>query len=124
VELALSTVRLNAGSVVEGMTSGNSEPNRAATAAATVLLFGGLFPDVMPSTTDTAYSLTVHHAASTPYTLKVMTWAAVLLVPFVLLYQGWTYWVFRRRIGVTDIPTSSGLPRTPTSRVGEIPSQR
>jgi len=77
--------------------------------AAVVLLFGSLFPDVMPSSTDAANSLTVDNAASTPYTLRVMTWVAVLLLPFVLLYQGWTYWVFRRRIGVADIPPHTGL---------------
>ena len=39
-------------------------------------------------------------AAAFPYALKVMSWAAVLIAPMVLLYQGWTYWVFRHRIGV------------------------
>lgn len=79
-------------------------------AAAVVLLFGSLFPDVMPSTTDPAYSLTIENASSTPYTLTVMTWVAVALVPFVLLYQGWTYWVFRRRLSVESIPAHTGLP--------------
>jgi cytochrome d ubiquinol oxidase subunit II len=78
--------------------------------AAVVLVFGSLFPDVMPSSTDPAHSLTVHNAASTPYTLTVMTWVAAFLTPFVLLYQGWTYWVFRRRIGTGDIPAPIGLP--------------
>jgi cytochrome d ubiquinol oxidase subunit II len=77
--------------------------------AAVVLIFGSLFPDVMPSTTDPAFSLTVDNASSTPYTLTVMTWVALVLTPFVLLYQGWTYWVFRRRIGVGDIPAHTGL---------------
>jgi cytochrome d ubiquinol oxidase subunit II len=77
--------------------------------AAVVLLFGSLYPDVMPSTTDPAYSLTVQNASSTPYTLTVMTWVAVALTPFVLLYQGWTYWVFRRRISVDSIPPHIGL---------------
>ncbi|MFZ5871546.1 MAG: cytochrome d ubiquinol oxidase subunit II [Actinomycetota bacterium] len=79
-------------------------------AAAVVLLFGSLFPDVMPSTTDPAFSLTIENASSTPYTLTVMTWVAVALVPFVLLYQGWTYWVFRRRLSVESIPAHTGLP--------------
>ena len=78
--------------------------------AAVVLIFGSLFPDVMPSSTDPAYSLTVHNAASTSYTLTVMTWVALVLTPFVLLYQSWTYWVFRRRIGTADIPAAAGLP--------------
>ncbi|MFI5897146.1 cytochrome d ubiquinol oxidase subunit II [Actinoplanes sp. NPDC051513] len=67
-------------------------------------LFVTLFPDVMPSTIADANSLTVHNASSTPYTLKVMTWVAVFFTPIVLLYQGWTYWVFRKRLSVEKIP--------------------
>jgi cytochrome d ubiquinol oxidase subunit II len=75
--------------------------------AAVVLLFGSLFPDVMPSSTDPAFSLTVDNASSTGYTLTVMTWVAVVLTPFVVGYQAWTYWVFRRRLGVGDIPAAA-----------------
>jgi cytochrome d ubiquinol oxidase subunit II len=71
---------------------------------AVITLFATLFPDVMPSTADPAGTLTVTNAASTPYTLKIMTWVAVIFTPIVLAYQGWTYWVFRKRIGVTHIP--------------------
>jgi cytochrome bd ubiquinol oxidase subunit II len=67
-------------------------------------LFVTLFPDVMPSTIADANSLTVHNASSTPYTLKVMTWVAVFFTPIVLLYQGWTYWVFRKRLTIEKIP--------------------
>jgi cytochrome d ubiquinol oxidase subunit II len=63
-------------------------------------LFLALFPDVMPSTTDPAYSLTTTNAASTPYTLTIMTVVAVVFVPVVLIYQGWTYYVFRKRVTV------------------------
>jgi cytochrome d ubiquinol oxidase subunit II len=70
-------------------------------------LFTGLFPDVLPATNDPANGLTVHNAAAGPYTLKIMTWIAAAFAPVVLLYQGWTYWVFRRRIGVSDIPSGS-----------------
>jgi cytochrome d ubiquinol oxidase subunit II len=79
-------------------------------AAATVLLFGSLFPNVLPSTISDAFSLTVDNASSTPYTLKVMSWAAVIVTPVVLGYQGWTYWVFRKRITVEQIPAPIGLP--------------
>ena len=72
----------------------------ATIALAVVALFVGLFPDVMPSSTSAAYSLTVDNASSTPYTLTIMTWVAVIFTPVVLLYQGWSYWVFRRRISV------------------------
>ncbi|MFJ4680933.1 cytochrome d ubiquinol oxidase subunit II [Kitasatospora sp. NPDC088783] len=75
--------------------------------AAVGMLFLALFPDVMPSTLDGAWSLTVTNAASSPYTLKVMTVVAVVFTPLVLLYQGWTYWVFRRRIGVQHIPAAA-----------------
>ena len=67
-------------------------------------LFVTLFPDVMPSSIAAANSLTVHNASSTPYTLKVMTWVAVAFTPIVLAYQGWTYWVFRKRLTADRIP--------------------
>ena len=67
-------------------------------------LFAALFPDVMPSSLDPAWSLTTTNASATDYTLTVMTWVAVFFTPLVLMYQGWTYWVFRRRIGVQHIP--------------------
>ncbi|MFN8077032.1 MAG: cytochrome d ubiquinol oxidase subunit II [Kineosporiaceae bacterium] len=91
--------------------------------SAVVLIFGALFPNVMPSTTDPAFSLTVSNASSTDYTLKVMSWVAVILTPFVLLYQSWTYWVFRRRIGVGDIPAFAGLPKLVTPSGGLVPTQ-
>lgn len=74
-------------------------------ALAVVGLFLALFPDVMPSTTDPAYSLTTTNAAATAYTLEVMTWVAVVFTPIVLGYQAWTYWVFRKRISVHHIPS-------------------
>jgi cytochrome bd ubiquinol oxidase subunit II len=76
----------------------------AAIALAVATLFAALFPNVLPSTLDAAGTLTASNAASTPYTLKIMTWVAVVFTPIVLAYQGWTYWVFRRRIGVQNIP--------------------
>ncbi|MFI0794735.1 cytochrome d ubiquinol oxidase subunit II [Micromonospora rubida] len=76
-----------------------------AIALAVATLFTALFPNVMPSTLDPAGTLTATNAASTPYTLKIMTWVAVVFTPIVLAYQGWTYWVFRKRIGVAHIPS-------------------
>lgn len=73
-------------------------------ALAVVSLFAALFPDVMPSSTDPAFSLTTTNAASTPYTLTIMTVVAVVFTPLVLIYQGWTYWVFRKRVTVTREP--------------------
>ncbi|WTW96294.1 cytochrome d ubiquinol oxidase subunit II [Streptomycetaceae bacterium NBC_01309] len=74
--------------------------------AAVAMLFLALFPNVMPSSIDSAYNLTTTNAASTSYTLKIMTWVAVIMTPIVLCYQGWTYWVFRKRIGTKNIPTT------------------
>jgi cytochrome d ubiquinol oxidase subunit II len=71
--------------------------------AAVAMLFLTLFPDVMPSTLNPAWSLTVSNASSSPYTLKIMTWCAGIATPVVLLYQSWTYWVFRKRIGTQHI---------------------
>ena len=68
-------------------------------------LFWALFPDVMPSTTDPAFSLTVDNASATDYTLRLMTIAAAVFAPIVVGYQAWTYWVFRKRIAVHHIPT-------------------
>ena len=67
---------------------------------AVVSLFLALFPDVMPSSTSAAYSLTTTNAASTDYTLTIMTVVAVIFVPLVLGYQAWSYWVFRKRVTV------------------------
>jgi len=76
----------------------------AATIAAFVTtLFYALYPRVMPSSISSEYDLTITNASSTPYTLKVMTIVAVIMTPIVLLYQGWTYWVFRKRISASQI---------------------
>ncbi|AQS68724.1 cytochrome d ubiquinol oxidase subunit II [Streptomyces pactum] len=75
--------------------------------AAVAMLFLTLFPNVMPSTLDADWSLTVTNASSSPYTLKIMTWLAAVATPVVLLYQGWTYWVFRKRIGTQHIAESA-----------------
>ncbi|MEU8225464.1 cytochrome d ubiquinol oxidase subunit II [Kribbella sp. NPDC048915] len=69
-----------------------------AIALTVVSLFVALFPDVMPSTLDPSSTLTTVDAASTPYTLKAMTIITAIFFPLVLVYQGWTYWVFRKRV--------------------------
>ena len=86
--------------------------------AAVATLFLALFPDVMPSTTNAAYSLTTTNASSTAYTLTIMTWVAAVFTPIVLVYTSWTYWTFRRRIGTHHIPmTSVGTIRTSSERL-------
>lgn len=67
-----------------------------------VTIFASLWPDVMPSTGPAETTLTAAEAASTHYTLKVMTWVAVVMTPVVLVYQAWTYWVFRQRVAPTE----------------------
>ena len=67
-------------------------------ALTTVAFFWGLFPRLMVSSLNPNWSLTVYNSSSSPYTLQIMTVAALLLVPVVLLYQGWVYWIFRKRV--------------------------
>jgi cytochrome d ubiquinol oxidase subunit II len=80
--------------------------------------FTALYPNVLPSTINAAYTLTVGNASSTAKTLAVMTVVACIFLPFVLLYQGWTYWVFRRRIGAVPPP-----PQAPQARQPETASR-
>jgi cytochrome d ubiquinol oxidase subunit II len=56
----------------------------------------------MVSSLDDAWSLTIYNASSSPYTLRVMTYIALALVPIVLAYQGWSYYVFRQRVRRED----------------------
>jgi cytochrome d ubiquinol oxidase subunit II len=85
---------------------------------ATAALFVTLFPNVLPSTIADANSLTTTNAASTAYTLRIMTWVAVIFTPVVLVYQSWTYWVFRRRLRIEHIPAATAVPAG--DRVGPV----
>ena len=69
-----------------------------------VTFFSMTFPNVMLSTTNPAWSLTIYNASSSQYTLTVMSIVALIFVPIVLAYQGWTYYMFRKRIS-TDKKT-------------------
>ncbi len=69
-------------------------------AFATITIFMGLYPRVMVSNLSDAWSLTIYNASSTDYTLGIMSIIALIFVPIVLIYQGWTYWVFKKRISV------------------------
>ncbi|HUY49723.1 MAG TPA: cytochrome d ubiquinol oxidase subunit II [Streptosporangiaceae bacterium] len=81
--------------------------------ATTVLsIFTELYPRVMVSSTSPAFDLTIHNVASGSYALKVMTIVVVIFFPLVLLYQGWTYYVFRQRISPGDFRP----PRLPGTR--------
>ncbi len=67
-------------------------------------LFANLYPNVMVSSTDAANNLTVAGTASGDYALKVMTIVAVVMLPIVLIYQGWSYYVFRARVTAPAVP--------------------
>jgi len=77
-----------------------------AIAAAVGQLFIALYPNVMISSTNHAYNLTVNNSAAGHYPLVVMTVVAVLLMPLVLLYQGWSFHVFHQRVTAPPAPTS------------------
>jgi cytochrome d ubiquinol oxidase subunit II len=100
---AVSALALIAAAVLAGR-----DPLRAffATTGAILTLFLALFVDLFPytmvSSTDPAFSMTLNQSSSSDYTLVVMTVVAVLLVPLVLAYQAWTYWVFRHRVSSED----------------------
>ncbi|BBI32813.1 cytochrome d ubiquinol oxidase subunit II [Cohnella abietis] len=67
-----------------------------------VSMFVGLAPRLMVSSIQSAYALTIQNAASSEYTLKVMTVVAAALLPFVLAYQAWSYFIFHKRITNKD----------------------
>ena len=69
-------------------------------------IFGSVYPIVLPSTISRAYDLTVSNASSGSYTLTVMSFVTAFGLPLVLVYQGWTYWVFRKRISEAHIPAT------------------
>ena len=76
----------------------------ATIALAVVALFAALFPNVMPSSPNPENSLTIANASSSTMTLTIMSWVALVFLPLILLYQGWTYWIFRKRVTRAHIP--------------------
>jgi cytochrome bd-type quinol oxidase subunit 2 len=89
--------------------------------AATVLsIFTELYPRVMVSSTNPAYSLTISNTASGSYSLKLMTIVVVIFLPVVLLYQAWTYYVFRQRISPGDfqMPRLASRPSPDSGKAG------
>ena len=83
--------------------------NAVAIAAAVALIFCVMYPNVMPSSLDPAFSLTIAGASSTHATLTVMSVIALFMVPIVLAYQAWSYWVFRQRLTTSHIGAPEGL---------------
>lgn len=74
---------------------------------AVAALFTALFPNVLPASNDPANSLTIWNAASSDYTLTVMSWTALIALPVVFGYQIWTYWVFRKRVTRANIEVAA-----------------
>jgi len=88
-------------------------------ASCIISIFVGLYPHVMVSSTNPAYSLTVDNTASAPYSLKAMTVVVVIFLPLVLAYQIWTYYVFRRRVSREEFMPA----QRPTVPAQSIPAQ-
>lgn len=86
---------------------------RAFAASCLVILFvtftgvAGLFPNLIPSSIDPAFSLTIYNSSSSPYTLAIMTVVALIFVPIVIGYKIWVYRIFRNRIEEKDVLSES-----------------
>ncbi len=78
-------------------------------AAVTVLIFGSMYPNLVPSTLNPDWSVTIYNGSSTDLTLRIMLWASLILLPLIAAFQAGTYWVFRRRVTAAAIPASIGL---------------
>jgi cytochrome d ubiquinol oxidase subunit II len=93
-------------------------------ASCIVAIFTGLYPNVMVSSTSAANNLTAYNTASPAYPLKVMSVVAIVLLPVVLIYQSWTYYVFRRRVSArafepqepSPAPAPPGTPSPPVGK--------
>ncbi len=90
------------------------------TVAAVATLFTGLYPRVMVASNDFSNSLTVDNASSAHYTLAVMSVVALIVLPIILVYQSWSYYVFRARVTGEDVE----LPEALTPPTGGSPAGR
>ena len=96
-------------------------------ASAIVAIFTALYPNVMVSSTSAANNLTAANTASPAYPLKIMSVVAIILLPVVLIYQAWTYYVFRRRVSAREFQPQAPSPApappgTPSAPVGKTAS--
>jgi cytochrome d ubiquinol oxidase subunit II len=125
VELLVALAVIAAWMLVRGHEGWAFAATTVAIAVSIITIFVDLYPRVMVSSTNPAYSLTVRNSASTPYSLKVMTVIALVLLPIVLAYQGWSYYVFRRRISDQSFrPSLTHRPSvTPTAALAGQPSR-
>jgi cytochrome d ubiquinol oxidase subunit II len=119
IELLAILAVLAAVSLVYASRDGFAFTATTVTIASCILaIFVDLYPNVMVSSTSAAYNLTVHNTASPPYALKAMTIVVVVFLPLVLLYQAWTYYVFRRRISRSEF-TAERPPAVPPQPTGQ-----
>ena len=120
VELAVVIAVLAAVWLVYDRRDGWAFTATTVTMAMSVLaIFVDLYPRVLVSSVSPAFDLTVHNTASGSYALGVMTVVAVVALPFVLAYQAWTYYVFRRRLTADAFRSpGSGLAARPGDRCG------
>ena len=92
-------------------------------ASCIITIFADLYPNVMVSSTNPAYNLTVHNTASGGYSLKVMTVVVIIFLPLVLGYQAWTYYVFRRRVSREEfVPATRPAPEPGTDAAVRRPA--
>jgi cytochrome bd ubiquinol oxidase subunit II len=88
----------------------------ATIALMTLTLFLNMYPRVIVSSTANVFSPTIFNSSSSHYTLTVMMVVALVFTPIVLLYQGWTYWVFRARVTGDDVSPAQYLASTPLGK--------
>ena len=93
-------------------------------AACVLAIFADLYPNLMVSSTSTAYNLTVRNAASPPYSLKAMTIVVVVFLPLVLIYQAWTYYVFRRRVSASEFRPPAPPPAAAPDKAADQDAMR
>lgn len=74
-----------------------------AIALTTATVFAGMFPNIMISTLNPEWSLDIYNASASPKTLRLMTGIALTLVPIVLAYQAWSFYIFRKRVTKEDL---------------------
>ncbi len=99
-----ATVLIGVSTLAKGRDGWAFAATSIAVLALTVQIFGSLFPQLMPTTMVGGVSLDIYNASSSDYTLTFMSWAMLFLLPAILLAQGWTYWVFRKRVTAEPHP--------------------
>ena len=107
--IAIAALGLAAVFVYAGRSGIAFASSAVATLGIVATLFTGLYPRVMVSDPGFANSLTVSGTASAHYTLAVMSVVALIVTPLVLLYQGWTYYVFRARVTGEEVRTPADV---------------